>query len=82
MEYEHFFLLLSHYLPPGELRNNQDFTLWLRDTPNLVDQYATEIEYTLPAPRHSHYQEEFLIMRQHISKYLGEVEEMLGYFPV
>ena len=55
MEYDHFFRLLSYYLPTEELSGNENFVHWIRDTPNLADQYATEIEYNLPAPRHSHY---------------------------
>ena len=48
----------------------------------MVDQYATEIEYNLPAPRHSHYQEEFSEMRKSITSYLSDLEDFLGYYPV
>jgi len=51
MEYDQFFHILSYYLPTEELSNNADFVNWLRNTPNLADQYATEIEYNLPPPR-------------------------------
>jgi hypothetical protein len=37
MEYDHFFRLLSYYLPSQELRNNPDFVNWLRHTPKLAD---------------------------------------------
>lgn len=82
MEYEHFFPLLSFFLPLDELRQNPDFVSWLRSTPNLADQFATEIEYNLPAPRQAHYQEEFREMRRSITTYLQELEEFLGYYPV
>ena len=82
MEYEHFFPLLSYFLPLDELRQNPDFVSWLRSTPNLADQFATEIEYNLPGPRQAHYQEEFREMRRSITTYLQELEEFLGYYPV
>ena len=59
LEYSTFFKLLSYYLPNGQLRNNQHFVEWLRSTPDLPDQFATEIEYNLPKPRESHYQDDF-----------------------
>ena len=37
MEYEHFFPLLSYYLPLDELKLNTDFVKWMRNTPNLAD---------------------------------------------
>ena len=70
MEYDHFFRLLSYYLPVEQLRQNIFFVNWLRTTPNLADQYATEIEYTLPYPRQSHYQDEFKEMRRTITNQL------------
>lgn len=82
MEYDHFFRLLSYYLPHDDLRLNKEFVNWLRDTPNLTDQYASEIMYNLPAPRESHYQEEFREMRRKITDYLTQVEEFLGYYPI
>lgn len=70
MEYDHFFRLLSYYLPSQELRDNADFVNWLRNTPKLADQFATELEYNLPQPRQSHYQAEFILMRRSITTYL------------
>lgn len=67
LEYDTFFQLLSYYLPGGELRNSEEFTQWLRTTPNLPDQYATELEYNLPKPRESHYQDDFRVMRRKIT---------------
>jgi hypothetical protein len=55
LEYDHFFRLLSYYLPREDLRFNNNFVMWLRNTPFLADQYATELEYTLPLPREAHY---------------------------
>jgi hypothetical protein len=37
MEYDHFFRLLSYYLPIDELRFNHNFVMWLRNTQNLAD---------------------------------------------
>ena len=74
MELKYFTEHLSYYLPPGELKENKDFAEWLRSTPNLSYQFVTEIEYNLPAPRHSHYQDEFAIMRKHIGQYMSSVE--------
>lgn len=82
IEYEHFFPMLSYYLPHEDMRRNEDFVLWMRNTPNLADQYASELMYNLPAPRESHYQEEFREMRRKITRYLTEVEEFLGYYPI
>lgn len=55
MELKHFFPHLSYYLPTNELDSNEDLKNWMRNTPDLSYQYATEIEYNLPAPRHQHY---------------------------
>lgn len=70
MEYDTFLPLLSHYLPLAQLRNNERFVHWLRDTPGLSDQYATEVEYVLPSPRQAHYQDEFREMRRGITTQL------------
>jgi hypothetical protein len=82
LEYDTFFKLLSYYLPDGPLRNNLHFVNWLRDTPGLPDEFATELEYNLPKPRESHYQDDFNQMRRKITTYLQEVEEFLGNYPV
>ena len=82
LEYDQFFPLLSYYLPSEELQQNSNFVSWLRNTPLLADQYASCIEYNLPKPRHSHYQDEFKVMRNQITQYLTELEEFLGYYPV
>jgi len=70
MEYDTFLPLLSYYLPLAALRENHHFVNWLRHTPGLSDQYATEVEYVLPAPRQAHYQDEFKEMRRGITTHL------------
>ena len=82
MEYDTFFRLLSYYLPIKELRDNQAFVSWLRETPGLPDQYASLITYNLPKPRESHYQDDFREMRRKITTKLADLEEFFGYYPV
>ena len=48
----------------------------------MPNQYATEIEYNLPAPRQAHYQNEFREMRKSITQHLQAVEDFLGYYPI
>ena len=55
MEYDTFLPLLSYFLPVPELRNNNNFKKWMRDTPNLSDQFADTLLFTLPAPRTQFY---------------------------
>lgn len=37
MEYEHFFPLLSYYLPVPALKENNDFVEWMRNTKGLSE---------------------------------------------
>lgn len=82
LEYDTFFKILSYYLPDEQLRGNAHFVDWLRNTPNLPDQFATELLYNLPKPREAHYQDDFNAMRRKITTHLQEVEEFLGNDPV
>ena len=81
-ELKHFLPLISHYLPISALRDNTDFQTWMRNTPNLAHQFATEVLYNLPAPRQQHYQGDFAQMRLTVTSYLQQLEEFLGYYPV
>ena len=74
--------LLSHYLPIQQLRENIDFQLWMRNTPDLANQFATEVLYNLPEPRQQHYQGNFQQMRIQVTKHLQNLEEFLGYYPI
>jgi hypothetical protein len=52
MELKHFYPLMSLYLPAEELVANINLRNWMQNTPNLTNQFVSEIEYNLPAPRH------------------------------
>jgi hypothetical protein len=67
MEYKYFFRILSYYLPLPALQGNEHFVNWLRNTPGLPYEFASEIAYILPPPRQQHYQEEFTVMRQKLT---------------
>lgn len=48
MEYKHFFRLISYYLPMPVLYENKNFVNWLRNTPGLPYEFASEVAYVLP----------------------------------
>ena len=57
MEYQHFYTLLSRYLPPSALSQNEAFESYLLDNgERLAYEYADFMLMTLPNPRVLYYQ--------------------------
>ena len=50
MEYDTVLKLFAEYLPEP-LNQNPDFAEFLRNTPDLLDQFADQFVVNLPAPR-------------------------------
>ena len=82
LELSSFFKLLSYYAPSEKMKTNADFINWMRYTPNLSEQYISELMYILPQPRQSFYQDQFSEMRKVITSKLLMLEEQLGYYPI
>ena len=81
IEYDNYLKLISQYLP-DPLHQNADFVKFLRDSDNLLDQFADQFVMTLPNPRAEYYLKPFDIVMSEVMKHLNFVEETLGYFPV
>jgi hypothetical protein len=56
MELKSFFSLLSTYMPPGPLRENDQFRAWMvENSKEMSEKYADYILMALPSPRHEWY---------------------------
>lgn len=81
MEYDQLVRLIAEYLPEP-LDQNLDFVDFLRDSPNLLDQFADQFVVQLPAPRQSTYLQPIDKVMDTVQKYMAFTEEVLGFFPI
>ena len=82
LEYDEVLPLMSYYLP-APLNEHASFAEYLRTTPKLLDEFADSFVVTMPTPRLQAFSDpDIQVIRGKISKYLEEVEEALGFYPV
>jgi hypothetical protein len=75
---------MSYYLPgPYGDKENADFQEYLRENPQILEEFADFFVITMPNPRIATYESSDLeIIRSRVTAYTKQIDEALGFFPI